>query len=206
VWTQDDWHFGQEKSALLGAVRQYGFGWLAAVAVGSEDLYRKETTAAVMIKKIHDVRGMLQAEPNYSGIPIGHVDTWNVWMHNHDLIRACDFVGFDGYPYFQLGDSNHVDNGANLFWHGVNEVRKAVGWAGSNAEVWITETGWPTKGPTYNLAVPSIQNAADYWQQVACSDEYKSLNTWWYSLQDYDADESFGVLDNNGNPYFNLHC
>jgi len=33
VWTQDDWHFGQETTALLSAVRQYGFGKIVSRGV-----------------------------------------------------------------------------------------------------------------------------------------------------------------------------
>ena len=35
VWTEDNAHFEAEKAALLAAVQQYGFDWMAAVSVGS---------------------------------------------------------------------------------------------------------------------------------------------------------------------------
>lgn len=40
VWTEDGNHYAAEKQALLDAVRQHGVGWISAISVGSEDLYR----------------------------------------------------------------------------------------------------------------------------------------------------------------------
>ena len=35
VWTEDNAHYEAEKAALMNAVQQYGFDWMAAVSVGS---------------------------------------------------------------------------------------------------------------------------------------------------------------------------
>ena len=80
VWTEDWAHFDREKQALLAAVRQYGFGWIVAVSVGSEDLYRKDTDANTLAGQVYDVRGMLSTVPGYSNnVQVGHVDTWTTW-------------------------------------------------------------------------------------------------------------------------------
>jgi glucan endo-1,3-beta-D-glucosidase len=74
VWTQDWNHFNNEKSALLTAIKQYGSAWMLACSVGSEDLYRGETSASTLAGQIYDVRGMLGTVSK--GISVGHVDTW----------------------------------------------------------------------------------------------------------------------------------
>lgn len=79
VWTQNADHFNAEKAALLNAVKQYGPHWLVAVSVGSEDLYRKETTGDFLAAQIQDVREML-ASAGAEGIWVGHVDTWTTWV------------------------------------------------------------------------------------------------------------------------------
>ncbi|KAM3066918.1 hypothetical protein ACMFMG_007064 [Clarireedia jacksonii] len=214
VWTEDDAHFNAEKQALLTATQTHGFGWLAAVSVGSEDLYRKDTNADKLAQQIYDVRGMLSTVSGYStAIKVGHVDTWTMWVDgaNTAVIKACDFVGLDGYPYFQSTMQNDIGVAYNLFWQSVDQVRSTVQnvplalYPDSRAEVWVTESGWPSAGPQSGNAVASVANAQTYWKQVAC-EAFKEANTWWYSLQDYNASPNFGVVDANGNLIYDLSC
>jgi glucan endo-1,3-beta-D-glucosidase len=95
------------------------------------------------VEKIYDVRGMLATVAGYSTIiKVGHVDTNNVWFNatNRALIRACDFIGTDVYPYFQTSDDNSIGNALKLF-NGVSKLKSSVSAAGGSASVWITETG-----------------------------------------------------------------
>jgi glucan endo-1,3-beta-D-glucosidase len=208
VWTEDSAHFEAEKQALLSAVQTYGFDWIVAVSVGSEDLYRGDTTASTLAQQIYDVRGMLSTVSGYStSIQVGHVDTWTAWVDgaNTAVIQACDFVGTDGYPYFQNTEANGIDVSYNLFWESVQAVRDVVNSAHSGIWVWVTESGWPTSGPTENQAVASVANAQQYWSTVACS-AFNSGHTFWYSLQDFNASPSFGVVDANYNALYDLNC
>lgn len=142
--------YSLEKGALLQAINKYGWDWMLGVSVGSEDLYRGEISPSDLAAKIYDVRGMLQKVPGYTNeVRVGHVDTTNAWFDssNSAVIRACDFVGADIYPYFQTAQNNSIANAGVLFWEGVEQVRKAVGKAsegrlGGVPSVWVTETGW----------------------------------------------------------------
>ena len=208
VWAEDSTHYDAEKQALLTAVQTYGFDWIVAVSVGSEDLYRGDTTASTLAQQIYDVRGMLSTvSGDTTSVQVGHVDTWTAWVDsaNTAVITACDFIGTDGYPYFQNTEANGIDVAYNLFWDSVQNVRDTVSGAGSGAWVWVTETGWPTSGATENDAVPSVANAQQYWSQVACS-AFNSGHTFWYTLQDFSASPSFGVVDSNGNTLYDLSC
>ncbi|KAB8302061.1 hypothetical protein EYC80_005512 [Monilinia laxa] len=209
VWAEDAAHYEAEKQALLAATQTYGFDWLVAVSVGSEDLYRGDTTASVLAQQIYDVRGMLSTVSGYSTdkVLVGHVDTWTMWTdgRNVDVIKACDFIGLDGYPYFQNGEENDIGVASDLFWQSVNAVRGAVQNAGSYAWVWVTETGWPTTGETENKAVASVANAQTYWKEVGCS-ALNQVHIFWYSLQDFSAVPSFGVADANGKALYDLSC
>ncbi|TVY20102.1 putative glucan endo-1,3-beta-glucosidase eglC [Lachnellula arida] len=208
VWTEDADHYNAEKQALLSAVQQYGFGWVVAVSVGSEDLYRGDTTASTLASQIYDVRGMLSTVSGYTtDIQVGHVDTWTAWVDsaNTAVIEAADFIGTDGYPYFQNTEANSIDVAYNLFWDSVQNVKDAVNSAHPGAWVWVTESGWPTSGATENQAVASVANAQQYWTTVACS-AFNSGHTFWYTLQDFSASPSFGVLDSNGNALYDLSC
>ncbi|KAF8859744.1 glycoside hydrolase family 17 protein [Acephala macrosclerotiorum] len=201
-------NFEAEKGALLQAVKQYGFNWIAAISVGSEDLYRGTTNASHLASQIYDVRGMLQELPGWNGsIKVGHVDTTNAWTNtsNYDVIRACDFIGTDIYPYFQTLQDNNVSNSYDLFWNGVKQVQNAVSKAGSTASVWVTETGWPVNGPVKNQATPGTGEARMYWSAVACS-AFDRINTFWFTLQDWSAVPSFAVVGQDGSQLYDQSC
>jgi glucan endo-1,3-beta-D-glucosidase len=114
-------------------------------------------------------------------------------------------VGTDIYPYFQTKQENSINNSKTLFSENVQSVKKAVANAGSEASVWVTETGWPVNGTTKNLAVASVENAKIYWDEVACS-AFSSMNTFWFTLQDYYAVPSFAVVDVNDEELFDMSC
>jgi exo-beta-1,3-glucanase (GH17 family) len=203
VWTEDGNHFAAEKAALQAAIQQHGHEWIVAVSVGSEDLYRKETSASTLAGQIYDVRGMLGAL-GAGGVQVGHVDTWTAWVDgaNAAVIQACDFVGTDGYPYWQ---GAAVADGYNVFWESVQRVRDVVNTVKPGTWVWITETGWPVAGSNFGNSVPSRDNAQMFWKSVACA-AFAQAHTFWYSLQDYTSSPSFGVVDANFNPLYSLAC
>jgi len=206
VWTEDADHYSAEKAALLSAVQTYGVDWLVAVTVGSEDLYRGDTTASALAQQIYDVRGMLSTVNGGSAIQVGHVDTWTEWVADNDeVITACDFIATDGYPYYQNTESNSIDEASTLFWTSMDQVRARVNSVHPNAWVWISETGWPTAGDQENEAVASVENAAAYWSTVAC-EAFEEAHTFWYVLQDYSASPSFGVLNNDYSTKYSLSC
>ena len=71
--------------------------------------------------------------------------------------------------------------------------------------VWITESGWPVSGPAMGAAVPSRDNAEMYWKSVACA-AFEQAHTFWYVLQDYTSSPSFGVVDRDFKPLWDLSC
>jgi glucan endo-1,3-beta-D-glucosidase len=105
-----------EITALRSAISQYGKAFtdlIIGVSVGSEDLYRNSPTGiinksgvgaepSVIVNYINQVRAAMKA----AGLdkPVGHVDTWTSFVNgsNHAVINACDWLGMDSYPYFQV--------------------------------------------------------------------------------------------------------
>lgn len=205
VWTENSDHYNAEKQALLSAAQTYGVGWISAISVGSEDLYRGDTSASTLAQQIYDVRGMMTTVGG-TGIPVGHVDTWTAWVNNanNEVINATDFIGFDGYPYWQGSD---INDAYNTFQQSLTATQNAVNGVKSQP-IWITETGWPVAGPNYNGAVASVANGQQYWDQVMCG-LLANMPTFAYVLRDYQAAPnapSFGVVDVNFNPIYNLGC
>jgi len=162
-----------------------------ASADESCSVYHQVLIPATILNYINQVKS---AFPNH---PVGHVDTYNVWSNSSGwmsgVAAASDFIGMDAYPYYENTKANSIGNANETFW---GDYDATVGVAGGKP-IWITETGFPTSGPTMNEAVPSVANAHTYYSDVGCSAFAAGINTWWYTLQDSSADASvpsFGVV------------
>ncbi|KAK0251702.1 hypothetical protein LTS09_013162 [Friedmanniomyces endolithicus] len=201
IWAEDNTHYTNEKNALQAAINAHGSDWIIAISVGSEDLYRGDTSASTLAQQIYDVRGMVRA----MGVEqqVGHVDTWTAWVDNAntEVIQASDFIGLDSYPYFQ---SAAIADASNTFWQSMTATRNQVNAVSPGKWVWVTETGWPVSGPNYGAAVASVQNAQTYWRSVACAC-FQQVHVFWYAYQDYSASPSFGVFGSNGNAIYDLY-
>lgn len=201
-----DVNFSAEKGALIAAIAKHGWDWLLSVTVGSES--RGTISPDNLAEKIRDVKGMIG---NLSGYPehieVGHVDTTNAWFDktNDPVMAACDFIGVDIYPYFQMEDNNHINNAGQLFQNAIDQALKSVAGAESNASVWVTETGWPVTGSALGSAEPGVENAASYFQQVACP-SFDQMNIFWFTYQDWFATPSFAVVNADGQQYFSQTC
>jgi glucan endo-1,3-beta-D-glucosidase len=107
-------------------------------------------------------------------------------------------------PYYEDDKDNTIDNAKSLFNNDLNKTRSVAG----NKPVWITESGWPTTGPTFGKAVPSIDNAKRYWDEVGC-ELFGTTNTWWYNLRDTNPANAakFAITsDLSSTPSYNLTC
>lgn len=216
--------FNNEITALQSAISQYGSAFtdlVVGISVGSEDLYRITETSienggnpgaqpSELINYIKQVRSTISGT-GLAGKPIGHVDTWTAFVNgsNAAVIDEIDFLGFDGYPYFQTTMDNSIGNANATFYDALDQT-KAVS---KGKPVWVTETGWPVTGAQQNAAVASAENAEIYWQDVACSLLKANVNLFWYNLQESQwgtADPDFGIFGAGDlgtlEPRYNLGC
>ncbi|EWZ42711.1 hypothetical protein FOCG_02303 [Fusarium oxysporum f. sp. radicis-lycopersici 26381] len=220
VWTSGTDNIDKEISALKKAVDKYGSkltDLVIGVSVGSEDLYRNSVTGVknkggvgvqpdVLVDFINDFKKAFKGTP-IGKIPVGHVDTWDVWGNatNKAVLDAIDFIGVDEYPYYENDKGNSIDNAAKLF----NKAYEATIAASGGKPVWVTETGWPYKGPDWDEAVPSVKNAQKYWRDVGCKYLFNKTPTFWYTLRDSNPDNKmkFAITDNlSTTPLFDLSC
>lgn len=194
-----------EIAALKAAISTYGDDFTSLVqgiSVGSEDLYRDAqgdasdpgTTVDKLIDYISQVRAAI-AGTALEGVPVGHVDTYDSFENatNTKIIDDIDFIGFDGYPYWESSNGNAIENAHDLFFNGLNKT-KAIA---NGKPVWVTETGWPATGDDFGEAVANSENARTYWQEIACELVSSNINIWWYDLQESQngqANPDFGVF------------
>ncbi|KAI0148725.1 glycoside hydrolase superfamily [Xylariaceae sp. FL1272] len=178
-----------EITALKAAISKYGTKFtdlVIGISVGSEDLYRDSvgevgTSADYLISSIAKVRTAV-AGTALAKVPIGHVDTYNAFLNgtNAKVIPKIDWLGFDGYPYWETTLANSISNAETRFYDGYNKTVKLA----AGKPVWVTETGWPVTGKQQNQAVASAANARIFWQKIACSLIKKKVNLFWYDLQE----------------------
>ncbi|KAK3079144.1 hypothetical protein LTS18_005622, partial [Coniosporium uncinatum] len=121
---------------------------------------------------------------------------------NTAVIKACDFIGTDGYPYWQ---GSTPEQASDVFWQSVNDVRDVVNHMSPGKWVWVTETGWPVTGDNYGASIPDIANAQSYWKNVACA-AFEQVHMFWYAYQDFNANPSFGILGPDLKPLYDLGC
>jgi glucan endo-1,3-beta-D-glucosidase len=218
--------FNYELKALNSAIETYGdklTDVVVGISVGSEDLYRNSPAGIaagsyvgshpeVIVDYIQQVRKAVDGTA-LKDTPIGHVDTWTAWTNssNQAVTDNCDFVGFNGFPFWQNTDDNKIENGRQLFVESVERTKAAVG----DKPVWITETGWPVSynatddkpANTFGNALASVDNAKTYWQEVGCG-LIDITNTWWYILSETGASPDFSVSESNtkSQPLFDMSC
>jgi glucan endo-1,3-beta-D-glucosidase len=163
-----------------------------------------------LINYVKQTRDAIRGTP-LEGKPIGHVDTWTVYVNatNNDFISTLDFVGMDAYPYFQTAMNNNVGSGSQLFFDAYHQTVNAA----QGKPVWVTETGWPVSGETLNQGVPGADNARIYWEDVTCQLIADNVNLYYYILQDVQYGNpvpSFGIKPAGDlmavSPLFDLSC
>ena len=222
--SQGDTNFTKETSALDTAITTYGTKFtdlIYGISVGSEDLYRTtENSADIVGDSVANIQKYIgwtrQVLAKHSlSKPVGHVDTWQIWLdpkYGQRLLPNVDFVGMDDYPYW-----DNVDNDESASNMTGNYEKVVAGVKGK--PVWITETGWPVNAPanSSNPAKPGLSEASQYWQSVGCGWAFGKINTWWYIYNDLQAvsaskakpkQPSFGLAASPSDTcgLFNLAC
>jgi glucan endo-1,3-beta-D-glucosidase len=148
-----------EIAAIKQAVNNWGPQMktrVVGISVGSEDLYRSSAqgqannagvgaTSAQIVKYIKQLRTALKGTA-LEGVRVGHVDTWTAWElpENAAVVNNVDWLGHNSFPYFETTKTNPIGQGKNLFFEGLSHTEGAA----KGKPVWITETGWPSKGPS----------------------------------------------------------
>lgn len=220
VWASGTDTIEPEIKALQNAIKKHGkklTDLIIGASIGSEDLYRVSVTGiknksgvgagpSEIVKFIGDWKKAFQGTA-LANVPIGHVDTWDVWVNgtNKPVIDAVDWVGVDEYPYYEDGKGNNIENSGYLFDRAFDAVEGAVG----GKPVWVTETGWPYIGQTWDKAEATVKNSQFFWQEVGCRKLFGKVPTFWYNLRDSNPDNEmkFAITENlSTTPRFDLTC
>lgn len=220
IWASGVDNITNELDALQTALNTYGSkltDLVIAMSIGSEDLYRDSVTGVAnkagvgntpenIVKFINSYKEAIKGT-GLEGVPVGHVDTWDAWTNssNSAVLDAVDWLGVDEYPYYESTEPNSIVHAKALF----DKAYSATVAVAGGKPVWVTETGWPVSGITWNQATPSLANAKTYWDEVGCGQLFNKTPTFWYNLMDENGDnkQQFAITnDLSSTPSFSLEC
>ncbi|KAK9456072.1 glycoside hydrolase superfamily [Dipodascopsis uninucleata] len=218
VWPTDDTHYAAEKAALSTYLPVTDPSVIYGITVGSEALYRGDLSASALADKIDEIRTLVHAIDGYGSTPVGTVDSWNVLVdaNNVDAITASDMVFANAFSYWQ---GQTMANSSHSFFDDIMQALQVIQTAkgSTDIEFWVGETGWATDGGNYESSVPSVSNAATFWQESICAIRAWGVNTFVFEAFDESwkpvtsgisgVETHWGVFTNdNVSPKYSLSC
>ncbi|KAJ2617687.1 hypothetical protein H4S08_000195 [Coemansia sp. RSA 1365] len=176
LWVNNnDAVYEADKQELLRLTRYFDFKkQVSAVVVGSEAVYRQEQTAEQLAAKVREIKSEL-VRIGLGNIPVTTSETWPSYFQ--PLIDAVDFVNMHGFPFWE-GISIEKAND-KMFEH-----IYALQAAAKGKKVVVGETGWPSAGDNYQLAVANLQNSKRYLQDFVCRAAREKIEYYYFNSFD----------------------
>ncbi len=176
-------------------------GQVDIATVGNEVLLRGDLPEAELLACFARVKA---AVPD--GVRVGCVDAYYEFLERPALVAACDVLLPNCYPFWEGVD---IDLAAH-YLRRMHALVKAAG--GEDKRVIVAETGWPGSGQTVGAAVPSAQNAMQYFvdvQQWARREGvrlfyFSSFDEPWKLGQEGDVGPQWGLWDKDERPKYGL--
>lgn len=140
-------------------------------AVGNEVLYRNELDEGTILSYIRKVKS------SAGSVPVGYVDVYYEFLNRPELIKACDSVLINCYPFWEGVPIEAASIYLQEMYHQVSQVAQ-------NKQVIIAETGWPSRGNQVQEAVPSIHNVMKYIIEISAWKEQNNVDLYYFSSFD----------------------
>jgi len=195
IWLdEDEANNQQEIEAGIALAKR---GEVNLLAVGNEVLLREEMSPEQLIDYILQVK---KAVPH---IPVGYVDAYYLFEDFPQVAEVCDVLFANCYPFWEGYSIEH----AHIYMRDMYYRAKAV--AGERPVI-ISETGWPNVGSDEELAVPSEENAIQYFIQAYEWTQQNNIDLFYFSAFDEawkvdaegDVGAYWGLWDKDGHPKF----
>ena len=164
------------------------------IVVGNENLLAGDVPPNQLIEYIERVRA---AVPD---VPVSFVDAYFLFEQHPDVAAACDVLLVNCYPFWEAVPIEY-----SLL--AMKEMYRRAERVADGKPVIITETGWPTAGTPFGAAVPSLENALDYFLNTYRWAEEEDIPIFYFAAFDEswkigaegDVGAYWGLWDQHGN-------
>ena len=164
------------------------------LAIGNEVLLRGDLTEQELLDYISRAK---QAVPH---VQVSYVDAYFLFEEHPCLVDACDILLINCYPFWEKCPVEYSLLYMKDMYHRALKVA-------NGKKVIISETGWPSVGAAYGGAVPSYENAMQYFintYQWAEQDDieifyFSSFDEAWKVGDEGDVGAYWGLWDKDGN-------
>lgn len=168
-------------------------GYANILAVGNEVLLRGDLSEGELIDYIKRVK------VEVPDVPVGYVDAYFLFENYPAIAEACDVILVNCYPFWESCEAQYA------LLHMKEMYARAVKVA-RGKKVIISETGWPSIGSPYGGAVPSYDNALEYFIDAYnwANDEdieifyFSSFDESWKVGDEGDVGAYWGLWDKDG--------
>ncbi|MGD8826775.1 MAG: glycosyl hydrolase family 17 protein [Myxococcales bacterium] len=148
------------------------------LAIGNEVMLREDLTEDQLIEYIE------RAQDAVPGIPVGTVDAYFLFENHPRVAAACDLLLVNCYPFWESCPAEY----ALLY---MKEMYRRAQNVADGKKVIISETGWPNIGSPFGAAVPSHDNAVEYFIRTYQWADEEGIEIFYFSA----FDESWKVSD-----------
>jgi exo-beta-1,3-glucanase (GH17 family) len=143
-------------------VKKYGASTVDGLTIGNEVADTPEN----IMKKVWDVRGYLNNKIGYKG-PISTVPIWVNAVKNPILCDA-DRVTVNAHAFYD-GHVQAAGAGGFIANTVIPQIKKACAKYPAVKDIVITESGWPSRGANFGVAVPSLPNEQAALRSLNCA-------------------------------------
>ncbi|MBD3222292.1 glycosyl hydrolase, partial [bacterium] len=188
AWIGTDREANEREIAALIEVARAGHVDIAAV--GNEVLLRGDLSTDQLIDYVRRVKAALP------DLPVGCVDAYFQFDESPELVRACDVILANCYPFWEGCDVAEASTR-------LQQMHASVVKVAGGKPVIVTETGWPSDGSPVRQAMPSPVNVMKYfidlnkWSQKHGVDVFyfSSFDESWKVRHEGDVGQRWGLWD-----------
>lgn len=188
AWLGNDPEINERE--VEGLIKLAKEGFVDIAAVGNEVMYRKDLSEDELLDFINRVKKEIPE------IPVGYVDAYYEFTIKPRITDACDVILANCYPFWE---SCPAENSLNYMKQMYEQAKQAA----NGKPVIISETGWPSKGEDLKGAIPSRENALNYFinTQLWCMDEeidcfyFSSFDESWKVGPEGEVGAHWGIWD-----------
>ncbi|KAI8061495.1 glycoside hydrolase superfamily [Gilbertella persicaria] len=189
MWVDKTDSFDLEYVALNRLVSSsQNLNSVEAIIVGSEVLYRNDSSSEELSKQIKKVKTLVKPK----GIKVTTSEVY--YKFTPAVVDTIDFLMMNAFIYWE---GEQIEGAANkLYEHFISAKELSKG-----KTVRISETGWPEKGDTFKNSIPSPENQKTFLLTTLCKAKQYNMDIIWFSAIDEPyksgVESHFGLLNLN---------